>query len=105
MEIDPTNLLLASLTSGKVPAVAEHHLINVASNTEQHHHRGAQLSASNGCFSSITADLSTSQARFPPLQTIVQFETDAVGRHMLTPTVSLAPCDMTKACRQNSCRF
>jgi hypothetical protein len=41
MEIDPTNPLLASLTSGKVPAVAEHHLTNVKSNTEQHHHRGA----------------------------------------------------------------
>ena len=95
MEIDPTNLLLALLTSGKVPAVAEHHLPNVASNTEQHHHRGAQLSASNECFSSMTADLSTNQARLPPLTTIVQYETDAVGRHMLTPTVSLAPCDMT----------
>jgi hypothetical protein len=95
MEIDPTNSLFASLTSGKVPPVAEHHLTNVASNTEQHHHRGAQLSASNGCFLSMTADLSTSQARLPPLPTIVQFETEAVGRHMLTPTVSLAPCDMT----------
>ena len=95
MEIDPTNPLLASLTSGKVPAVAEHHLTNVKSNTEQHHHRGAQLSASKGCFSSMRADLSTSQARLPPLPTIVQFETDAVGRHMLTPTVSLASCDMT----------
>jgi hypothetical protein len=92
MEIDPTNSLLSSLTSGKVSAVAEHHLTNVASNTEQHHHRGAQLSASNGCFSSLTADHTTSQAHFPP---IVQFETDAVGGHMLTPTVSLAPCDMT----------
>jgi hypothetical protein len=50
MEIDPTNSLPASLTSGKVPAVAEHHLTNVASNTEQHHHRCAQLSASNGFF-------------------------------------------------------
>jgi hypothetical protein len=95
MEIDPTNLLLASLTSGKVPAVAEHHLTNIASHTEQHHHRGAQLSASNGCFLSMTADLSTNQARLPPLPTIVQFETDAVGRHMLTPMVSLALCDIT----------
>ncbi len=64
MEIDTTNSLLASLTSGKVPTVAEHHLTNVASNTEQHYHRGAQPSASNGCFLSMTADLTTSQARF-----------------------------------------
>ncbi len=58
--------------------MAEHHLTNVASNTEQHHHHGAQPSASNGCFLSMTADLTTSQ-----------------GGHMLTPTVSLALCDMT----------
>ena len=74
MEIDPTNSLLASLTSGKVPAVAKHHLTNVAFNTEQHHHRGAKISASNGCFSLMTADLSTSQARLPPLPTIVQLK-------------------------------
>ena len=95
MEIDPTNALLASLTSAQLPAVAEKQTIKVASNTEQHHQRGAQPSASNGCFSSITADLTTSQASVSPLPMCVQFETDAVGGHMLQPTVSHAPCDMT----------
>ncbi len=95
MEIDPTNALLASLTSAQVPAVAAKQTTKVASNTEQHHQRGAQPSASNGCFSSITADLTTSQARVSPLPMCVQFETDAVGGHMLQPMVSHAPCDMT----------
>lgn len=97
MEIDPTNSLLASLTSGKVPATAGIQQTNAAapSNTVQHYQRVAQPSTSNGCFSSITADQTPSQARFSPLPTSVQFDSNAVGGHMLKPTVSVAPCDMT----------
>jgi hypothetical protein len=50
---------------------------------------------SNGCFSSITADCTTSQTLCPPLPSSVQFDKNSDGENLLKPMVSLLSCDMT----------
>jgi hypothetical protein len=97
MEMDPTNALFSSLTSANATQSTTHHSVS----SEQYNSVPAtlrsrlQLSMSNGCISSISADRTTSQTLCPPLPSSVQFDNNSEGDNLLKPTVSLASCDMT----------
>ena len=91
MEMDPTNSLLTSLTSN----VSHQHHTTVPNTTVLQSLHGLQPTMSNEGMSSIMADQTMSQARFPPLPSSVQFKHHSDGSQVLKPMVSLASCDMT----------
>ncbi len=98
MEIDPTNVLLLSLTSANALQITMHHTVT---SSEQYNSvpatlcRRLQPTMSNGCASLITADHRTSQTLCPPLPSSMRFDNYSDGENLLKPTLSLASCDMT----------